>query len=68
MEDYNGIGPYVEGGNFNVISPDIAPLVARNIANYYGAKDEPWADCMARRLRVAANDNEPQRTARGVTP
>lgn len=57
-DDYNGVGPYVEGGNFNVISPDIDPLVARNIASYYAIKDEPWADGMARRLRVAANDSE----------
>lgn len=58
MEDYNGIGPYCEGGNFNAIDPNITPLVANNIAHYYGAKGEAWSAGMARRLRVAANDND----------
>ncbi len=58
MEDYNGVGPYVEGGNFNIVDPAIDPMVARNVANYYGAKGEAWSTGMARRLRVAANDNE----------
>lgn len=58
MDNYNGTESYCEGGTFNVISADITPLVARNIASYYARKDEPWADGMARRLRVAANDNE----------
>ncbi|QKC99223.1 hypothetical protein [Mesorhizobium sp. NZP2298] len=55
-DDYNGVGPYVEGGNFNIIADDIDPQTARNIANYYGAKGEVWSAGMARRLRVAAND------------
>ncbi|TPJ86918.1 MULTISPECIES: hypothetical protein [unclassified Mesorhizobium] len=57
--DYNGIGPYCEGGTFNAIDPNIDPQTARNIANYYGAKGEAWSTGMARRLRLAANDNVP---------
>lgn len=63
MNDYNGTGNYCEGGNFNAIAADIDPQVARNIAVYYANKGQAWADGMARRLRVAANDNEPQRRA-----
>lgn len=55
--DYNPSQPYCQGGNFNVIAPDITPRVANNIATYYGAKGEAWSTGMARRLRVAANDN-----------
>lgn len=37
------------------------PLVLRNVAYYYAAKDERWADAMAKKLRSAArqadNDN-----------
>ncbi|RWO20707.1 hypothetical protein [Mesorhizobium sp.] len=58
-DNYNGTGSYCEGGNFNIISPDIEPQVARNIASYYGAKGEAWSAGMARRLRAAANDNVP---------
>ncbi len=57
-DNYNGAEPYCEGGTFNVIADDINPHVARNVASYYGAKDQAWADGMARRLRDAANDNE----------
>lgn len=59
MEDYNGVGPYCDGGNFNAIDQNIDPQTARNIANYYGAKGEAWSTGMARRLRGAANDNTP---------
>lgn len=61
MDNYNGTEPYCEGGNFNVIAPDIDQQTARNVASYYARKDQAWADGMARRLRAAANDNVPPR-------
>jgi hypothetical protein len=64
--DYNGVGPYCEGGTFNLVADDIGPQVARNIANYYGAKGEAWSTGMARRLRAAANDNVPVQAARAT--
>lgn len=64
-DDYNPSQPYCEGGMFNAIDPNIEPHIARNIANYYGAKGEPWSTGMARRLRVAAvaNDNTERKAA-----
>jgi hypothetical protein len=56
-DNYNPSQPYCEGGNFNIIAADVDPMVARNVASYYARKGEAWALGMARRLRVAANDN-----------
>lgn len=43
------------------------PHVLRNVARYYAAKDERWADAMAKKLRSAArqadNDNRKVRRA-----
>jgi len=43
-----------QGDQINVIAEDIDPVVARNVALYYEAKDEPWANAMGARLRSAA--------------
>lgn len=54
--EYMDVDPEPRKGRcINIIADDIEPLVARNIATYYRAKEEPWADGMARRLEIAAH-------------